>query len=53
MWPDVQRGKWPLGKIVEAFQGKDGKIRRVKVLVNGKIYTRGLNTIYPLRLNEL
>ena len=53
IWPDVQRGKWPLGKIVETFPGIDGNIRTVKVLVNGKIYNRAINTLYPLKLNEL
>jgi hypothetical protein len=53
MWPDVQRCKWPLGKIIETIPGKDGNVRRVKVLVNGKIYERGLNTIYLLKFNEL
>jgi hypothetical protein len=52
MWPDVARMKWPIGRIVEAIEGKDGNVRTVKVLVKGKIYTRGLNSIYPLRLDE-
>ena len=45
IFPDSERGKWPLGKIVEAVPGKDGNVRIVEVLVNGKIYRRGLNTI--------
>jgi len=52
LWPDLPRMKWPLGKIVEAIEGKDGNVRVVKVLVQGKIYKRGLNTILPLDINE-
>ena len=50
IFPDAERGKWPLGKITEAVPGKDGNVRIVKVLVNGKIFRRGLNTICPLNL---
>ena len=50
LWPDLRRSKWPLGRIVEAVSSKDGNIRTVKVAVNGKVYTRGLNTIYPLNI---
>ena len=50
LWPDLPRSKWPLGRIVEAVSSKDGNIRTVKVAVNGKVYTRGLNTIYPLNI---
>ena len=52
LWPDLPRMKWPLGKIVDAIQGKDGLVRVVKVLVQGKVYTRGLNTIHPLYIDE-
>ena len=53
LWPDLPRSQWPLGKIIEAIDNNDGNVRRVKVLVKGKEYERGLNTIYPLNLNEL
>ena len=52
LWPDLPRMKWPLGKIVDAIQGKDGLVRVVKVLVQGKVYTRGLNTIHPLYIDK-
>jgi hypothetical protein len=52
MMPDVERMKWPLGRIEEAIEGKDGNVRKVKVLVKEKVYTRGLNTIYPLKLED-
>ena len=48
MTPDTKRGKWPLGRIVETVKGIDNKIRTVKLMMNGKIFERGLNTIYPL-----
>ena len=38
--------------MVDATQGKDGLVRVVKVLVQGKVYTRGLNTIHPLNIEE-
>ena len=37
LWPNVERNSWPLGRIVEAEEGKDDKVRIVKVRVNGKI----------------
>ena len=52
LWPNVERNSWPLGRIVEAEEGKDGKVRIVKVRVNGKIYRRGLNSIFPLKLEK-
>jgi len=52
IFPDSERGKWPLGKIVEAVPGEDGNVRIVNVLVNGKVYRRGLNTICHLGLSE-
>jgi len=52
LWLDVERNNWPLGRIVEAEEGKDDKVRIVKVRVNGKIYRRGLNSIFPLKLEK-
>ena len=40
------------GEKVDAIQGKDGLVRVVKVLVQGKVYTRGLNTIHPLYIDK-
>ena len=40
-----ERGTWPLGRIIEVMPGDDGHVRTVKVLVNGKTYVRGINSI--------
>lgn len=40
-----ERGYWPLGKVIEVVEGSDGNIRSVKILENGKIIDRGLNSI--------
>ena len=39
------RGKWPLGRVLETSVGEDGHVRRVKVLINGKVFDRGLNSL--------
>jgi len=31
--PDTVRGQWPLGRILEVYPGKDGKVKTVKVEV--------------------
>ena len=40
-----ERGRWPLGKVIETEVDKDNHVRRVKILVKDKIYERGLNSI--------
>ena len=52
LWPNTPRNTWPLGKITEAIEGKDGLVRSVLVQVNNKTYQRGLNTIFPLKIEE-
>ena len=42
---DTERGRWPLGRVIELHKGIDGNIRSVNVLVGGKIYSRGINTL--------
>ena len=37
--PHLVRAQWPIGSISEVLQGKDGRVRVVKVKVNDKIYT--------------
>ena len=41
----TERGKWPLGRVLETTLGADGHVRRVKILVNGKTFDRGINNI--------
>lgn len=40
-----ERGRWPLGKVLEAVKGNDGNVRAVKLLVEGKTIERGLNSL--------
>ena len=42
---ETERGKWPLGKVVEVHEGIDGNVRSVKVLVDGKVWERGLSSL--------
>jgi len=36
--PDTVRGQWPLGRILEVYPGKDGKVKPLKVQVGDKQY---------------
>ena len=40
-----ERGTWPLGKVTEVTTSNDGNVRSVKVLEDGKIIDRGLNSL--------
>ena len=37
---DVYHGKWPLGKVVDVFRGKDGRVRSAKVQTSLTFLTR-------------
>ena len=37
---NVHRGKWPLGKVVDVFRGKDGYVRSAKVKTSLTVLTR-------------
>jgi hypothetical protein len=45
---DVPRGKWPLGKIVETFPGRDGHIRVAKVQCGERTLVRPIHKLVPL-----
>jgi hypothetical protein len=45
MDPKVRCGEWPLGRITEDHQGKDGLIRVVKVKVGESIYERPVHRL--------
>ena len=49
---DAERGKWPLGKIVKITEAKDGHVRRAKVLIAGKIFERGINSLIKILKND-
>jgi len=46
--PDTPRGKWPLGRIVDTFPGKDGHVRVVNVKVGNTVLKRPIARICPL-----
>ena len=37
---NIHRGKWPLGKVVDVFRGKDGYVRSTKVKTGLTVLTR-------------
>ena len=37
---NVHRGKWPLGKVVDAFRAKDGYVKFAKVQMSLTVLTR-------------
>ena len=49
---DTERGRWPLGRITKTLPGKDGNVRAVRVMVDGKEYERGLGRICPLESED-
>ena len=53
MSPDTPRGKWPLGRVMEVYPGKDGFVRVVKVLVNGKEISRPISKLCPLEVANI
>lgn len=45
------RGKWPLGIVVEMFEGKDGVVRAVKLRAGKDHLERAIQHLYPLELS--
>ena len=45
--PDTTRGRWPLGRILEVYPGKDGHIQSVRLQVQ---YSRPIVKVCPLEL---
>ena len=48
--PSTPRGHWPLGRIVEVYQGKDGHVRVAKVQVGKSQLTRPISNLCALEL---
>ena len=46
--PNLPRGKWPLGRIVDTYPGKDGHSRVVKVQCGEKTVVRPIHKLVPL-----
>ena len=42
---NIQRGKWPLGRVTEVFTGKDGNVRAAKVKTATTILTRPITKL--------
>jgi len=42
------RGKWPMGRIVEVIEGRDGLVRSIKVRTARGIYTRPVTKVVAL-----
>ena len=48
----IPRGRWPLGRVLEVFPGKDGHTRVVKVQCGGKTYVRPIRKLVPLKVGQ-
>ncbi|XP_044176724.1 uncharacterized protein LOC122959469 [Acropora millepora] len=49
--PDASRGRWPLGRIVEVYPGRDGHTRVAKVACGVKTVVRPIHKLIPLGIN--
>ena len=49
--PDTPRGHWPLGRIVEAYPGRDGHTRVAKVACGVKTVVRSVTKLIPLEID--
>nr|CAD2201915.1 unnamed protein product [Meloidogyne enterolobii] len=47
---ETPRSHWKLARIVLLIRGRDGIIRTVKILINGKIFKRSINVLFPLEI---
>jgi hypothetical protein len=46
---DLPRGRWPLGRIVETYPGRDGHTRVAKVQCGSKTIVRPIHKLIPLQ----
>jgi hypothetical protein len=49
--PNLPRGIWKKARVVTLLKSKDGLIRKVWILRNGKLYKRALAQLCPLHVN--
>jgi hypothetical protein len=49
--PNLPRGMWKKARVVTLVKSKDGLIRTVDIIRNGKTYTRALAQLCPLEVN--
>ena len=45
------RGKWPLGVVIEFFAGRDGVVRAAKLRAGKNYLERAVQQLYPLELS--
>jgi len=50
--PDEKRGEWPIGRVEKTYQGDDGKVRVIDVIVKRKVYTRSIKNIILLQKDD-
>ena len=43
--PNVPRGQWPLGRVLETFPGRDGKVRTAKIQLGTSSHLRPVTKI--------
>ena len=49
---NISRGKWQIGKVIEVFPGKDGKVRSAKIKTSSGIYDRPVTKMSLLLSKE-
>ena len=47
-----KRNKWPLAKVIETIKGRDGLVRTIRLLCDGKELTRPCQLIVPLEVQS-
>ena len=52
IFPDTFRGHWPLGRITGVFEGKDGRVRVVKVKIGEKEFIRLITRLCLLEFDN-
>ena len=50
---DIDKGKFPLGKILDVLPGRDGQIREVRLLKKGTVIRITINKLIPLELSQI
>lgn len=50
--PNLPRGHWQLGRILEIHTGKDGHVRVARVKVGQKSMTRPITKLCPLEFSD-
>jgi len=50
--PDEKRGEWPIGRVEKTYQGDDGKVRVIDVIVKRKVYKRSIKNIILLQKDD-